>query len=116
MIQSEVINKLSRECCMAMGEFDHFKTVRIYMQMALSIGIEHFHFLQEEIVCMDKSGIERGRFKSAEEAGEVLGMFPQAVRNVLNGTAHTAGGLIFMRTKDYELIKRDIEEAGEIGC
>jgi hypothetical protein len=109
MIQSEVINKLSRECCLAMGDFDYFKTVRTYIQMALSIGIEHYTKDMEEVVAMYKDGVEAGRFKSEKEAADKLGITYQNIAAVLQGRQHTAGGLLFMRTRDYELVERNKE-------
>ena len=107
MLQSEVINKLSRECCLAMGDFDYFKTVRIYIQMALSIGIEHYTKDMEEVVALYRDGVEAGRFKSEKDAAEKLGIAYQNISAVLEGRQHTAGGLMFMRTRDYELVERE---------
>jgi len=106
MIQSEVINKLSRECCLALGDFDHFDTVRTYIQMALSIGIEHYSRDMEEVVALYKDGVEAGRFKSVNDAMNKLGIPQTQICAVLNGRQHTTGGLMFIRTKDYELVKR----------
>jgi len=107
MIQSEVIHKLSRECCLALGDFDHFDTVRSYIQMALSIGIEHYSKTMEEVVALYKDGTEAGRFKSVTEASEKLGIYQSSITNVLSGRCHLAGGLMWMKTKDYELIERE---------
>ncbi len=107
MLQSEVINKLSRECCLAMGDFDYFKTVRIYIQMALSIGIEHYTKDMEEIVALYMDGTEAGRFKSITEASDKLGINRRNIDHVLRGNVHSAGSLMFMKAKDYELVKRE---------
>lgn len=109
MIQSEVINKLSRECCLALGDFDHFTTVRTYIQMALSIGIEHYTRDMQEVVALYMDGVEAGRFKSAREAANKLGIDRRNIDHVIKGTAHSAGGLMFIKTEDYELIEREKE-------
>lgn len=114
MLQSEVINKLARECCLAIGEFDHFKIIRTYIQMALSIGIEHFTEDMEEIVVLDRNGTEAGRFKSITKAAKELGLHRQNISAILAGQQQTAGGLMFIRTKDYELVKRDNSEKSKI--
>ena len=106
MTQGEVINKLTRECCLALGDFGYYQTVRTYIQMALAIGMEHFRPDQEEIVALYQDGVEAGRFKSVTEAEKKLGIVRQGIVKVLNGRAHTAGGLMFMKTKDYELVER----------
>ena len=106
MIQSEVINKLARECCCATGSFDDFKTIRTYLQMALSIGLEHYEIHDIEIVAMYKDGTEAGRFKSATEAEAKLGIHRQNISAVLLGQRISTGGLIFMKAEDYNLIPR----------
>lgn len=107
MLQSEVINKLARECCLAIGTFDHFKTIRTYIQMALTVGIEHYTVDMEEIIALYKDGIEAGRFKSLGDAQRKLGLLQSSISDVLAGRQHTAGGLMFMRVKDYDLIPRE---------
>ena len=107
MLQSEVINKLSRECCLAMGSFDYFKTVRIYIQMALAVGVEHYAKEMEEIVVLDMNGTECGRYKSIVETAEKLGLFAENISAALNGRQQTSGGFKYIKTRDYELIKRE---------
>ena len=85
MLQSEVINKLSRECCIAMGTFDYFKTVKIYIQMALAVGVDHFSKEMEEVVALDMNGVEAGRFKSVQEAADKLGIKQSGIMNNLAG-------------------------------
>ena len=114
MLQSEVINKLAKELSLAQGTFDYFKINRTYIQMALTVGIEHFHKKAEEIVVLDKDGVEAGRFKSSYEAEKVLGIDRRHISAVINGLQHTAGGLMFIRTRDYELIKRDTNDVEEV--
>ena len=106
MTQGEVISKLTRECCLAMGEFDYYDTIRIYIQMALSVGIEHYTKDMEEVVALYKDGREAGRFKSTTEAANKLGIPQSSVSSVVSGNQHTAGGLKFIKTKEYELFKR----------
>lgn len=104
MTQSEVINKLSMEMALALGELDHLQTCRTYIQMALSIGIEHYTKDMEEIVQMDSFGNELGRFKSVTEAAERTGIHQSYISAVLIGQQHTTGGFIFMKAKDKELV------------
>lgn len=111
MLQSEVINKLSRECCLALGDFDHYKTIRTYIQMALSIGVEHYTKDMTEVIAFWKDGIEAGRFKSVEEASKKLGIRQSDISSVLTGVQHSAGGLMFMKSKDYDLIPKEKEES-----
>jgi hypothetical protein len=63
----------------------------------------------EEVVAMYMDGVEAGRFKSVTEAAEKLGIRQSDISAVLRGVQHSAGGLMFMRTKDYELIERNKE-------
>ena len=109
MLQSEVINKLSRECCIAIGDFHNFKTIRTYIQMALSIGIEHYTKDMEEIVVLSTHGNEIGRYKSASEASKQLGIPQSNISAVLTGQQQTTGGLRFMKSRDFDLIPREDE-------
>jgi len=106
MLQSTVINKLSLECAVALGDLDHLQTIHIYIQMALSIGVEHYTKDMEEIVVMDTHGVEAGRYKSISEAVKELGIRQGDISAVLTSRQHTAGGYMFMKTKDYELVPR----------
>ena len=107
MIQSEVINKLTRECCLALGDFDHFNTVRTYIQMALSIGIEHYSREMEEVVVLARDGIEMGRFKSIVETAEKLGLAQENISAVINGRQQTCGGMMFIKARYYDLQPRE---------
>lgn len=107
MTQGEVISKLSHECCLAMGDFDYYQTVRTYIQMALMVGVEHYTKDMEEIVALYRDGTEAGRFKSIQDASKKLGLFQPSINMVLSGKIHTTGGLKFIRTKDYELVPRN---------
>jgi hypothetical protein len=79
--------------------------------MALAVGVDHFTKEMEEIVVLDKQGVEAGRFKSIEETAKQLGLHSENISAVLNGRQQTSGGLMFMKTRDYELIKRpDVNE------
>jgi len=106
MIQSEVINKLAMELCLANGDFDHFKNNQIYIQMALSIGIDHYAKNSEEITALNCKGELIGNFKDVTEASDKLGITRQNIQAVLRGRCHTAGGCMFYKVKDVELIKR----------
>ena len=107
MTQGEIINKLSMECALALGELNHLQTIRTYIQMALSIGIDHFRKEMEEIVVLDMHGVECGRYKSIMDAERKLGIREANIHQVLSGQNHTAGGFMFMRAKDYELVPRE---------
>jgi len=107
MTQSEAINKLAKECCLAIGEFDHFKTIRTYIQMALVIGLEHYDVHDVEIVAMWRDGGEAGRYKSITDASNKLGIARSSIWSVLEGRRVSAGGLIFMRAEDYNLLPRE---------
>ena len=107
MLQSEVIRKLSVECAVALGELDHLQTIRTYIQMALSIGIDHFYAHESEIVVLDMEGKEAGRFKNITSAAKAIGIPKTAICAVINGRRHSAGGLMFIKTEDYELVPRE---------
>lgn len=109
MLQSEVINKLTKELCLAQGTFDYFTINRTYIQMALSIGIEHYTKDMEEIVALYQDGSEAGRFKSITDAANKLGIHQNYISAVLIGEQHTTGGLQFIKAKDYDLIPRNSE-------
>jgi len=104
MTQSEVINKLSMEMALALGDLDTLQTCRTYIQMALAIGIEHYTKDMEEIIQMDRFGVELDRFKSVSEAVEKTGIPQNYISSVLTGQQHTTGGFIFMRARDKQLI------------
>lgn len=104
MTVSEVVNKLTMEQALALGDLDTLPTCRRYIQMALSIGIDHFTRDSDEIIAMNYSGEEVSRFKSIREAEAKLGIDRRNIGHVLKGTAHSAGGLLFIRAKDKELV------------
>lgn len=104
MTQNEVINKLSMEMALDLGDLDTLQTCRIYIQMALYIGIEHYTKEMEEVIMMDHFGIEIARYKSAQDASEKTGINRPSISEVMSGKIHSAGGFIFMKSKDKELI------------
>jgi hypothetical protein len=104
MTQSEVINKLSMEMAIALGDLETLPTCRIYIQMALSIGIEHFTKDMEEIIVMNYEGKEIDRIKSVSDIEKKFGIKQCYVSAVLRGDQHSAGGFIFMKSRDKELI------------
>jgi hypothetical protein len=77
--------------------------------MALSIGLEHYTKDMEEVVALYRDGVEAGRFKSIGDASNKLGVPQSSISDVIRGVQHTAGGLMFIKTKDYELVERDKE-------
>ena len=103
MTHDEVITKLSRECCLAIGDFSYFTTVKVYIQRALTIGIEHYTVDMEEVVVMDAEGREVGRFKSVSDASRKIGVRQSDISAVLAGRQHTTGGFMFILAKDYLL-------------
>lgn len=104
MTQGEVINKLSMEMALALGDLDTLQTCRTYIQMALSIGIDHFTKDMEEIIQMDHFGAEIDRYKSISEAVRETGISQPCISDAIRGAQHTAGGFIFMKSKDKVLI------------
>jgi len=105
MTVSEVVNKLAMEQALALGDLDSLPTCRRYIQMALSIGIEHFAKHMDEIIVMTRSGEEVGRYKSVSDCAVQIGIPKSYISAVLNGRRHSAGGFIFMKSKDKELVK-----------
>lgn len=91
---------------LALGDLDTLQTCRTYIQMALSIGVEHFTKDMEEIIQMDRNGVEMGRFKSVTDASVKTGIPQYQLSAVLTGIQHTAGGFIFIKVKDKELIPK----------
>jgi hypothetical protein len=104
MTQNEVINKLSMEMALALGDLDTLQTCKIYIQMALSIGIEHFTRDMDEVIAYTTNGTEIGRFKSVQDAADKIGLRAELITAVLNGRQCTTGGMMFMKTKDKYLI------------
>lgn len=104
MTQAEVINKLSMELALALGDMDTLTTCRAYIQMALTIGIEHFTKDMEEIIVLNKEGEEITRLKSVTEGESKLGIRQTQISDCLAGRQHTAGGYMFIKSKDKELI------------
>lgn len=104
MTQDEVINKLSMEMAITVGDFDNLNTYKWYIRQALAIGIEHFTKDMEEVIQMDRFGEEIARYKGVTDASNKIGIRQGDISAVLNGVQHTAGGFIFMKTKDKELV------------
>lgn len=106
MTQSDAVNKMAMEMSHALGDFSHLRTCKFYLNMAITIGTEHFTHDMEEIVAMNCDGIEVGRFKGLRDAARQLGLHECSISKVINGQHHTTGGLMFIKTSDKELIKR----------
>ena len=107
MTQSEVVNKMAMEMAHALGDFEKLKTCRFYINMAITMGTEYFTRRMEEVVAMNYEGKEMGRYKSAREASQELGLDESHISKVLSGRYHSTGGYIFMKVKDKELVKRE---------
>ena len=101
----EAINKLARELCLAQGTFDYFEVNRLTSKWPLW-GLEHFTKDMEEVVALYRDGTEAGRFKSVGDASLKLGIHQSCVSDVIRGVQQTAGGLKFMKARDYELVPR----------
>jgi hypothetical protein len=104
MTQNEVINKLSMEMALALGDLDTLPTCRTYIQMALAVGVEHFTMDMEEIIVMNYKGEELDRLKSVTDVEKKLGIKQAYVSAVLRGDQASAGGFKFQKVKDKLLI------------
>ena len=104
MTQNEVINKLSMEMALAVGDMKYLETYRWYIRQALVIGCDHFSVDMEEIIQMDRNGVEIARYKSIGEASRKTGLFHSNISDVVNSKQHSAGGFLFVKTKDKELV------------
>lgn len=89
---------------LVLGDLGTLQTCRTYIQMALMIGVEHFTKDMEEIIVMNKQGEEIVRYKSVSECEAKLGIPGNQISSALNGYQHSAGGFLFMKAKDKELI------------
>jgi hypothetical protein len=92
------------EMAVALGDLDKLQTCQYYIQKALAIGIEHFTADMEEIIMMDQFGEEMEIFKSISDASSKTGIRQGDISSVITGIQHTAGGFIFMKSKDKELV------------
>lgn len=113
MLQSEVIQKLAVECHALVSQYpdQQFSIIRKYIQMGLCVGLEHFTQDMEEIVALDLQGVERGVYKSTQDASNKLGICRQNITAVVNGRKHSVGGYIFMKRKDYQLLRRPAKKS-----
>ncbi len=102
MTVSEVVNKLAMEQALALGDLDTLPTCRRYIQMALTIGRDHFNDQMNEIIVYDLDGNEIYRFKGIREAGRQLNIDTSHIRRVIRGDRHSHLGFIFR--KDKELV------------
>lgn len=107
MTVDSVVKKLALEMAFITGRTEDMKIYKQYLQMALTIGIDHFTKEMVEIVAMDTEGTEIGRYKSVLEAERKLGVREANIHQVLSGRNHTAGGYMFIRSKDKILIERE---------
>jgi hypothetical protein len=101
-----MVNKMSMEMALRLGDLSHLKICKFYLGMALTIGTEYFTRDMEEIVAMNYEGVEQGRYKSARDAAQHLGLDESHISKVLSGRYHTHKGFMFIRAKDKLLIKR----------
>ena len=89
------------------GEIDHLNIYRWFIRQALDIGINHFTKDSEEVIAMTRAGVERGRFKSIREASRMLGIDYRQIQRVVTGRIQSAGGYIFILSKDKVLVNVD---------
>jgi hypothetical protein len=106
----EVVSKLALELAFKTGRIEDIKAFKEYLTMAVVVGTEHFVNTKEEIIAMDHEGMERGRFKSVVEASEKLGIARNGIEHVLMKRQHQAGGLMFVRSIDLELVIKNEDE------
>jgi hypothetical protein len=104
MTQNEVINKLAMEEAVLLGDLDNLNTFRWFIRQALVIGIDHFSKDMEEIIQLTHFGEEVGRYKSLREAARETGIDRRNIHHVLVGQSHSAGGFLFIKANDKELI------------
>ena len=106
MTINEVVRKLSIEMVLITGHAEDMSIYRKYLNMALVVGTEHFSKDMIEIIAMNYIGKEVGHFKSIRQASIILGIDRRNIYHVLEGKCHSAGGLIFVKSKDKILIER----------
>lgn len=92
------------ELAVKVGDYDNLNTYRWFIRQALCIGIEHFTKDMEEVIQMDRNGVELARFKGVTDASLKLGIRQSDISAVLTGVQHSAGGFLFMKERDKELI------------
>lgn len=107
MIIEKVVAGLSDDLAEALG-FDNNEVtpreiIRRYIQRALVVGIDHYRPEMEEIVAMNLSGFELGRYRSVMEAERKTGIHHRSIQNVMAGNQHSAGGMIFIKAKNHDI-------------
>jgi hypothetical protein len=105
----EVVNKLALELAFKTGNIENMRDYKNTIQMAVVIGTEHFTKKMEEVVAMTRDGVERGRFKSVDDAANKLDIPRGNIFQVLERRRATAHGYKFIYVKDLELFKRTEE-------
>ena len=101
MTIDEVTNKLTFELVTQTGHLEDREICWQYIRYALIIGIEHFTKEMKEVIALDKLGNEVGRYKGVREASVKLKISRGNIYQVLEEKRHTAGGLIFVKNKDW---------------
>jgi hypothetical protein len=107
MTVDEVVKKLAIELVLETGHTEDFSNYRKIIKRAVVIGTEHFTVKMEEVVAMNREGVEIGRYKSADEAAKKLDIPRGNVFQVLERLRPTAHGLKFIYVRDLELVKRE---------
>jgi hypothetical protein len=108
MTRDKVITSLSSELATLIKQGADIDTAcKLYIQMALVVGTDHFYFDQEEVIAYDRLGNEVGRYKSTNDASEKLCVNRRDLHRVIEGKRHSCGGYIFKKVEDktpvYEL-------------
>ena len=102
MTFKQAVDAITSEMVLRTGRPEDMVVYREYIGQALIIGMEHFNPNQKEVVSMDQRGRETGRYRSVSEAAKKLGICRQSINKVLSGERHTAGGLIFIESKNWK--------------
>jgi hypothetical protein len=101
MTIEEVTNKLSFEMVILTGHPEDVSIYQQYIQIGIVLGMEYFKKDQQEVIALDDKGVIVGKFRSVTEASKKLGICRQGIVKVLNARAHSAGGLHFVKQKDW---------------
>ena len=101
MTINEVTNKLVFEMVQLTGHFEDADIYKSYIRIALTVGMEYFNPMQEEVVATNQKGVEVGRYKSIEEASVKLNIKRQNIVSVVLGHRNKAGGLSFRKSETF---------------
>lgn len=103
MTIEEVKKKLVFEMIQLTGHFEDQEIYDTYIQRALVVGMEYFKPGNRQIVAINESGVEVGRFNTIVQAAKYLKIHRSNISKVLLGKRHLAGGLTFIFYKPINL-------------